>query len=176
MNYFTLFNLPEQFELDTALLTKAYQTLAQLTHPDKFAASSEQEKAIAVQKKAQVNDGYQVLKSPLLRAEHMLEMRGIELRHEQQTMQDPAFLMQQMEWREQLEELDQSNDPMDVLMDLEDEITSQIKGHHKQLAFLLTHQSEQHDQQASEEVRKLKFLYKLRDEIERKEDALSDSL
>ena len=106
----------------------------------------------------------------------MLEMRGIELQHEQQTMQDPAFLMQQMEWREQLEELDQSSDPMDVLMDLDDEISSQIKGHHKQLAFLLTHQSQEHDHQASEEVRKLKFLYKLRDEIERKEDALSDSL
>lgn len=176
MNYFTLFNIPEQFEVDNQLLAKTYQTLAQLTHPDKFAASSEQEKAIAVRKNAQVNDAYQVLKSPLSRAEHMLEMRGVELRHEQQTMQDPAFLMQQMEWREQLEELDQSSDPFDVLNDLDDEIGVQIKGHHKQLAFLLTHQSAEHDIQAADEVRKLKFLYKLRDEIQSKEDALSDSL
>ncbi|MGY0564180.1 MAG: Fe-S protein assembly co-chaperone HscB, partial [Paraglaciecola chathamensis] len=104
MNYFALFNLTPSFEIDKAGLAATYQQLQKLTHPDKFATASERDKLIALQKNAQVNDGYQVLKTPLSRAEHMLELRGVELQHEQKTMQDGAFLMQQMEWREQLDD------------------------------------------------------------------------
>lgn len=157
------------------VLSATYQKLAQLTHPDKFASASESEKLAAVQKNAQVNDGYQVLKNPLSRAEHILELRGVELQHEQRTMQDPAFLMQQMEWREQLEELDISSDPMDVLEDLDDEIHNQIKTHLRQLEDFLEYNSSEHDNKAADEVRKLKFLYKLLHEIELKEEALEES-
>lgn len=157
------------------LLSATYQKLAQLTHPDKFASASESEKLVAVQKNAQVNDGYQILKNPLSRAEHILELRGVELKHEQRTMQDPAFLMQQMEWREQLEELDVSSDPMGVLEDLDDELHNQIKTHLSQLEDFLEHNSGEHDDKAADEVRKLKFLYKLLHEIELKEEALEES-
>lgn len=173
MNYFSLFRLPEQFQVDTADLSRAYQTLAQITHPDKFATSSEREKRLAVQKNAQVNDGYQVLKTPILRAEHILELRGVELKHEQQTMQDTGFLMQQMEWRESLEEI-QSTKNEDALLDMDSEIKSQIKNHLSLLEAELTKQNAESDKVAAEEVRKLKFMYKLRDEIELIEDALSD--
>ncbi len=173
MNYFSLFRLPEQFQVDTADLSRAYQTLAQITHPDKFATSSEREKRLAVQKNAQVNDGYQVLKTPILRAEHILELRGVELKHEQQTMQDTGFLMQQMEWRESLEEI-QSTKNEDALLDMDGEIKSQIKNHLSLLEAELTKQNAESDKVAAEEVRKLKFMYKLRDEIELIEDALSD--
>ena len=174
MNFFNLYNIPEHFHVDLANLSATYQKLAQLTHPDKFASGSEGEKLAAVQKNAQVNDGYQVLKNPLSRAEHLLELRGVELKHEQRTMQDPAFLMQQMEWREQLEELGVSSDPLDVLEDLDDEINNQIKSHLKSLQDLLAHQSTEHDNKAADVVRKLKFLYKLLHEIELKEEALAD--
>lgn len=174
MNFFKLYNIPEQFQVDLAQLAITYQKLAQLTHPDKFAAGSESEKLAAVQKNAQVNDGYQVLKKPLSRAEHILELRGVELRHEQRTMQDPAFLMQQMEWREQLEELDVSSDPVDVLEDLDDEINNQIKAHLKSLEELLNDNTSEQDNKAADEVRKLKFLYKLLHEIELKEETLAD--
>ena len=127
-----------------------------------------------VQKNAQVNDGYQVLKSPLSRAEHLLEIRGVELQHEQQTMQDHGFLMQQMEWREELEEIEQTADPLDVLANLDDDIQRHIKRHLKDLKALLDEETAQNDLIAADEVRKLKFLYKLRLEIELKEDSLSD--
>lgn len=173
MNYFSLFRLPEQFQVDAADLSRAYQTLAQITHPDKFATSSEREKRLAVQKNAQVNDGYQVLKTPILRAEHILELRGVELKHEQQTMQDTGFLMQQMEWRESLEEI-QSTKNENALLDMDGEIKSQIKNHLSLLEVELAKQNAESDKVAAEEVRKLKFMYKLRDEIELIEDALSD--
>ncbi|MCV2886098.1 co-chaperone HscB [Aestuariibacter sp. AA17] len=173
MNYFSLFNLPVSFHLDMAALSKAYQTLSQLTHPDKFAAASESEKALAVQKNAMINDAYSVLKKPLPRAEHMLSLRGVELQHEQQTMQDPAFLMQQMEWREQLDEVNTAEDPLDALEELQEEILQQKSSHLKRLASLLEKDDESHNTDAADEIRKLKFLFKLLSEIENKEDALS---
>lgn len=174
MNYFALYNLPQQFDVDLAKLSQAYQALVQVTHPDKFATASDKQKLMAVQRNAQINDGYQVLKQPLLRAEHLLELRGIELNHEQKTMQDPAFLMQQMEWREQLESINQQQQGLDSLVELDAEICSQIKQHLSTLTLLLKKQQSDADIQSADEVRKLKFLYKLRDEIERKEDELSD--
>ena len=93
MNYFELFNIPVFFDVDLSLLPQTYQQLQRLTHPDKFASGSEQEKLLAVQKNSQVNDAYSVLKSPLSRAEYLLSLRGIDLKHEQQTIKDSAFLM-----------------------------------------------------------------------------------
>src|SRR5690606_10742494 len=110
MNHFELFHLPEQFELDLAQLSASYQQLQQLTHPDKFATASDQQRLLSVQKNAQLNDAYQALKSPLLRAEYLLELKGIDLKHETSTMQDGMFLMQQMEWREQLDDIQASAD------------------------------------------------------------------
>lgn len=174
MNYFELFNLSPAFELDTGQLAKTYQKLQLLTHPDKFATAGARDKLIAVQKNAQVNDAYHVLKSPLSRAEHMLELRGVELKHEQQTMQDGQFLMQQMQWREELEEVDSTDDPLAELETLALEIEQHIKQQLGQLQTLLAHQSPQSDQAAGNLVRKLKFMYKLKYEIAAKEDTLSD--
>jgi molecular chaperone HscB len=174
MNFFSLFGLPEQFDVDLAALSRAYQTLAQVTHPDKFASGSSAQKLAAVQKNAQVNDGYQVLKKPLSRAEHMLELRGMTLQHEQQTMQDPEFLMQQMEWREQLSEIDQQDDPIGALESLDDEIAAEIRSDIEVLARALKPNEPQANQLAANQIRKLKFLEKLRAQIALKEEQLTD--
>ncbi|MFT4994403.1 MAG: molecular chaperone HscB [Paraglaciecola sp.] len=174
MNYFALFNIVPSFEIDSVALSQTYQTLQKLTHPDKFATASEREKRLSVQKNAQVNDAYHVLKSPLSRAEHMLELRGLELKHEQQTIQDTPFLMQQMEWREQLEDMGSLSDPLSALEALEDEIQAELKVCFTELKGLLDENTPNQDQQAANLVRKVKFLIKLRSEIELKEEALSD--
>lgn len=172
MNFFDLFGLPVAFEIDVGKLSLTYKTLAQVTHPDKFANAGNAEKLMMVQKSAQVNDGFQVLKNPISRAEHILELRGIELRHEQQTIQDPEFLMQQMEWREQLEEAEQAADPDQVLAVLDADIGVYSKAHTARLAELILENSKQSDQDAANELRKLKFLTKLHKEIELQEDKL----
>ncbi|WP_158972885.1 co-chaperone HscB [Paraglaciecola sp. L3A3] len=171
MNYFELFNLPASFDVDLAAVSQTYQTLQRLTHPDKFAGGSSQEKLLAVQKNAQVNDAYTMLKSPLRRAEYLLELRGIDLQHEQQTIKDTQFLMQQMEWREELAEIEQQSEPLDALESLDGAISQEISG---ELAQLKSYLQQEANQQAAELIRKLKFLYKMRTEIELKEEALSD--
>jgi molecular chaperone HscB len=174
MNYFELFNLEVSFNVELGKLATTYQKLQQLTHPDKFATASDRDRLLSVQKNAQVNDAYQILKSPLSRAEYMLSLRGIELQHEQTTLQDNAFLMQQMEWREQLEELDNEADPEQKLAQLDGEIKNIIKSELNELERALVLSSEQANLSAALIIRKLKFMYKLRQEIERKDEQLND--
>lgn len=174
MNYFELFNIPVSFDVDLSVLPHTYQQLQRLTHPDKFASGSEQQKLVAVQKNAQVNDAYSILKSPLSRAEYLLSLRGIDLQHEQQTIKDSAFLMQQMEWREALAEITEQADPLAALESLEDEINQTIKSDLAQLRLSLISEQAADEQKAADIIRQLKFLYKLLSEIELKEDSLSD--
>ncbi|KXF79768.1 co-chaperone HscB [Enterovibrio coralii] len=169
MNHFELFGLSCQFELDGSSLSSQYRELQRRFHPDKFATASEQDKLLAVQKAAQINDAYQTLSDPVRRAEYMLSLNGIELRDEQQTMQDPAFLMQQMELREELEEIADSNEPEEKLFDFE----QQVSNIHKSLLAELKNQLDTAQwSDAAATVRKLKFLVKLKQEIERIEDRL----
>ena len=173
MNYFELFNIDVSFDVDLAKLAEDYQKLQQVTHPDRFATASEQQKLIAVQKSAQLNDAYAVLKSPLRRAEYMLSLRGIDLNHEKTTMQDNVFLMQQMEWREQLEDIKHAQD-IDALEELDDEMQTQIRLHLQRVRDWLATECSQAHNSAADEVRKLKFLYKLCDEIANLEEKLSN--
>lgn len=174
MNYFELFNLEVSFNVDLGKLATTFQKLQQLTHPDKFATASDRDRLLSVQKNAQVNDAYQTLKSPLSRAEYMLSLRGLELQHEQHTLQDNAFLIQQMEWREQLEELDNDPDAEQKLADLDAEIKGIINTELLKLEQDLVLATEQKNQSAAVIIRKLKFMYKLRQEIERKDEQLND--
>ena len=174
MNYFELFNLPESFDVDLSTLPQTYQQLQRLTHPDRFASGSELQKLVAIQKNAQVNDAYSVLKSPLSRAEYLLSLRGIDLQHEQQTIKDTAFLMQQMEWREELSEISEQTDPLIALESLEDEINQTIKSDLTKLRNFLKSDLTVAEQSAADIIRQLKFSYKMLSEIELKEDILSD--
>ena len=142
-------------------MTETYRQLQREVHPDKFADAAQSQQLAAVQQSAQVNDGYQTLKQPLARAEYMLSERGIELRMEQKTLQDSSFLMQQMEYRERLEELSDSADLESELERFDSQIQQQIQQFYQQLKPLLISDCQQQLQQAANIVRKLKFMHKL---------------
>jgi molecular chaperone HscB len=169
MNYFELFGLPSQFKLDGSLLSSQFRELQKRFHPDNFASSSERDRLMAVQKASEINDAYQVLKQPVSRAEYILAENGVDIRAEQQTMQDPMFLMEQMELREELEHISASPDASDALFDFDSKISKMYKNYLSQLEAQLE-QSEW--LQAANTVRKLKFVSKLKNEIERVEDHL----
>lgn len=135
MNHFELFGLPNQFELDNNTLSETFRDLQRRFHPDKFASASERDRLMAVQKAAEINDAYQTLKSPISRAEYILALQGIDIRAEQQTMSDPMFLMEQMELREEIEIIAQSNEPESALFDFDSKIQTMYQ---QQLAQLKT--------------------------------------
>jgi len=174
MKYFELFSLPINYNIDVALLNQAYLQLQKAVHPDKFAHKTSREQLLAVQKSAEINDALHVLKHPLKRAEYMLAERGIDIRAEQQTLQDPMFLMQQMELREELEDISLANDPEEAVEAFDKEIKTLEKDFHQQLTALIDQTELIQLERAADIVRKLKFIYKLRDELERVEDALFD--
>lgn len=169
MNHFELFGLPNQFELDNNTLSETFRDLQRRFHPDKFASASERDRLMAVQKAAEINDAYQILKSPISRAEYILVLKGIDIRAEQQTMSDPMFLMEQMELREEIETIAQSGDPESLLFDFDNKVQRMYQQQLKELKQQLE------DQQwdiAADGVRKIKFINKLRYEIEQLEDKL----
>ncbi|ARD22870.1 MULTISPECIES: co-chaperone HscB [Shewanella] len=174
MNYFELFQITPSFDIDTANLAERYRELQRAVHPDKFASESEQQKLLSVQRTAQVNDGYQTLKNPLKRAEHMLSLRGVDISHETTTVKDTAFLMQQMEWREALEDIKDSQQADDLIEDLYQSFADYEKTLSQSLAQLLATNAENDDLSAADQIRKLKFMAKLQDELARVEDSLLD--
>ncbi|TKE97464.1 co-chaperone HscB [Vibrio kanaloae] len=169
MNHFELFGLPLQFQLDGSLLSSQFRDLQRQFHPDKFATASERDRLLAVQKAAQINDAYQVLKSPISRAEYLLIQHGEDIRGEQQTMQDPMFLMEQMELREELEDIADSSNPEDALLAFEGKVSKMYK---QQLSAIQQELDSEAWLEAADRVRKLKFIAKLKNEIELVEDRL----
>lgn len=174
MNYFELFKFSPAFDIDTAVLAERYRELQRAVHPDKFANDTEQQKLLSVQRTAQVNDGYQTLKDPIRRAEHMLALRGIDLSHETTTVKDTTFLMQQMEWREIIEDIGDSADPQESIYELYQSF-AQYRAKLTQILMQLLHSDKVEDGLlAADQIRKLKFMAKLHDELTRVEDALLD--
>ncbi|CAK1694938.1 co-chaperone protein HscB [Vibrio crassostreae] len=169
MNHFELFGLPLQFQLDGSLLSSQFRDLQRQFHPDKFATASERDRLLAVQKAAQINDAYQVLKNPISRAEYLLVQHGEDIRGEQQTLQDPMFLMEQMELREELEDIADSSEPEDALFAFEGKVSKMYK---QQLSAIQQELDSEAWLEAADRVRKLKFIAKLKNEIELVEDRL----
>lgn len=174
MNYFQLFQVPAQFELDVTELGTRYLELQRNFHPDKFAAASERDRLLAVQQAANINDAYHSLKQPLLRAEHLLAIRGVKLNQEQRSFTDTVFLVQQMELRELLADILHSSDPYALIDEAEQQIQQQKVLLLQQLAQSLAVNQHEQDLQAADIIRKLKFFFKLQQELELIEQQLQD--
>ena len=161
-NHFELFSLPQSYALDRDKLDSAYRELQNAVHPDRFAAKPEAEQRVAMQWATQANEAYQTLKHPVSRGVYLLHLQGIDALDASHTKMAPAFLMQQMEWREAIEaaRADKSIAALDALTDDLRTAHSQIEA---QLAELI---DEQHDYAAaSEAVRQLRFMDKLIAEV-----------
>lgn len=101
---FTLFGLPERHALDRAEVDARWRQLQAEVHPDRFAGDGAAAQRIAMQWAVRVNEAYQRLKDPLKRAAYLCELGGAPIRAESNTAMPAKFLMQQMQWREALEE------------------------------------------------------------------------
>lgn len=103
-NDFELFGVPERFAQDRAALDQRWKDLQREAHPDRFAAQGGAAQRVAMQWSVRINEAYQRLKDPLRRAAYLCELRGAPIEAENNTAMPAAFLMQQMEWREALDD------------------------------------------------------------------------
>lgn len=168
--HFALFELQPSFELDPALLAERYRELAKSVHPDRFAAAEAREQRLALERAAQLNEAYQVLKSPALRARYLLGLNGSELPQEA-TVQDGEFLMQQMQWREELEDLQDEADLAGVAA-----FKKRLKAAQQTLEQQFAEVWQDAAQRALAErlMRRMQFLDKLTLEMRRLEERLDD--
>ncbi|HVE51956.1 MAG TPA: Fe-S protein assembly co-chaperone HscB [Ramlibacter sp.] len=101
---FELFGLPQRFAQDRAAIDGRWKELQREAHPDRFAAQGASAQRAALQWSVRINEAYQRLKDPLKRAAYLCELLGAPIDAENNTAMPPDFLMEQMEWRETLDE------------------------------------------------------------------------
>lgn len=123
-NYFEIFGLPVAYDVDLGLLSDRFLELQKEVHPDRFASRTEQEKRLAMQWATLLNSANDTLKSPLKRAIYLLQLGGIELEDNPQL--PPEFLMEQIELREQLEDIEESDANLDELDAFKKEVKAVI--------------------------------------------------
>jgi molecular chaperone HscB len=169
-NHFELFHLPQQFDLDMKALDQAYREVQNQVHPDKFASSPDAEKRVAMQWATRANEAYQTLKSPLRRATYLCELNGVDLQAESNTAMAPAFLMQQMEWREALDDARAARD-VNALAALDSELADTRR---EQLAQIAAALDGDDYRQAALGVRQLMFLEKFGAEVGAAFDRMTD--
>ncbi|MEW6705924.1 MAG: Fe-S protein assembly co-chaperone HscB [Pseudomonadota bacterium] len=163
---FTLFGLPRRFALDRAQLDDCWRALQAKVHPDRFASEGASAQRLAMQWAVRVNEAYQRLKDPLKRATLLCELGGAPIQAESNTAMPPAFLMQQMEWRESLE----AAKTLEQVEALDEQIAE-----HERVVFERVRQAldERHDPVAAAQlVRALMFVARFRSDIDHRLEAL----
>src|SRR5512133_2023618 len=118
-NDFELFGLAPQFAQDRATVDARWKDLQRQVHPDKFAAQGASAQRVALQWSVRINEAYQRLKDPLKRAAYLCELRGAPIEAENNTAMPAEFLMEQMEWREALEEASAGSELDDLQLQLD---------------------------------------------------------
>ncbi|HEY4370469.1 MAG TPA: Fe-S protein assembly co-chaperone HscB [Burkholderiales bacterium] len=156
-----MFGLPLRFAVDETRLDGAYREVQAEVHPDRHAAAGDAGRRVAMQWSTQANEAYQTLKNPLKRATYLLHLRGADIGAENNTAMEPAFLMQQMEWREAVEDAAGAKN-VDALDKLLRELREDKKLRYGKLAALLDSGA---DAPAVEAVRQLMFLEKVESDI-----------
>jgi molecular chaperone HscB len=169
-NYFELFELPVQFEVNVADLNARYRKLQQKFHPDRYASGSDQEQRMAMELTASINEGLRILKDPVNRGRYLLELSGVSVDQETDTVMDPAFLVEQMELRERLDSIKHVSNATAALIALSREVDQLYRRRVDELAIELKTDGEL--QKARSIIRELQFLQKLRAQIGETEEIL----
>ena len=163
---FELFGLTQQFAQDRAALDARWKDLQREAHPDKFAAQGAAAQRIAMQWSVRINEAYQRLKDPLKRAAYLCELAGAPVDAHSNTAMPSAFLMQQMEWREALDDASTVAE-LDQLADTVSHSRAQLL---QQCGVLLDEKRAFFDAVAP--VRALMFIEKFSVDLQRRIDAL----
>jgi molecular chaperone HscB len=95
-SHFDLFGLAPAFALETDALERSYREIQSRVHPDRFAHAGDAERRASLQGTTRVNEAFQILKNPVTRAKHLLELHGVDVAFETNTTMPPEFLTQQM--------------------------------------------------------------------------------
>lgn len=163
---FELFGVPARFAQDRAVLDVRWKDLQREAHPDKFAAQGASARRVAMQWSVRINEAYSRLKDPLKRASYLCELNGSPINAENNTAMPTDFLMQQMEWREALDDA-KTIEMMDKIA-----LEANLYGR-KQLSKIEQSIDQNKDfSTAAREVRSLMFIERFASEVDARIDQL----
>ena len=172
-NYFELFELEINYVINAELLATHYQQLQSEFHPDRFVNASDQDRRIAIQATTFINEAHDTLRDEQARARYLLQLQGVQFDSDQDTTQDMDFLMTQMNLREQIDEVDQHDEPLDRL----DELALEARRQKNSLIQIYQQQFAAEEwEQAKDTVLKMQFFARLQQQINNKQEALEDEL
>jgi molecular chaperone HscB len=162
MNHFAAFELAPSFAIDLGALASKYRTLQSATHPDRFAAASDAEKRVAMERATEVNEAYQTLRDPVRRAMYLLWLKDVNGMDEKNTSMPHAFLMEQIEWREAIADakLKEDTDRLEAMLN---ELQSIIESMGS--TFAAAYEGG-HLPVATTLARKMRFIQKLTEEVD----------
>ena len=163
---FELFDLPAQFAQERTQIDARWKELQRQAHPDKFAAQGAAAQRVAMQWSVRINEAYRRLKDPLQRASYLCELHGAPIQAENNTAMPADFLMQQMAWREALEDAENVDDLDKIALE---STTSGRKQLSKIEHFI---DVEKDFKQAAQEVRSLMFIERFASEVHARIDLL----
>lgn len=169
MDYFTLFGLPASYTLSLEQLAVGIRICSastiRINLPARPLRSSLRRFSIPPPLTVP-----QTLRHPLTRAEYLLSLHGFDLASEQHTVRDTAFLMEQLELREELDEIGRAKDEARLESFIK-RVKALFDTRHQLMVDQLHNESWE---AAADTVRKLRFLDKLRSSAEELEEKLLD--
>jgi len=164
---FELFGVPRAFAQDRAQLDARWKELQRQAHPDRFASEGAAAQRLAMQWSVRINEAHQRLKDPLKRAAYLCELQGAPIRAHDNTAMPTDFLMQQMAWREGLEEAETSA-ALERLLDETAQARTQAL---QQVGHLLDQARDAPG--AAQQVRRLMFIERFAQEVEDRLDRIT---
>lgn len=163
---FKLFDLPRRFVLERDEIDRRWKALQSRVHPDRFAADGAAAQRLAMQWAVRVNEAHQRLKDPVKRAAYLCELSGQPIAAHTNTAMPAAFLMQQMAWREALD--DAAN------MDAVERLATSVRAFEAELLDDLAHQLDTAGDvaAAAQAVRSLMFVSRFLLDVDRRIETL----
>ena len=163
---FELFATERRFAQSRPALDARWRALQGEVHPDRFAAEGAAAQRVAAQWAMRVNEAYGRLKDPLKRAAYLCELNGAPIEAENNTAMPGDFLMQQMEWRESLDDAA----AIAAVDALQAEVDAARARALSSLDWLIDEKGD--FPAASQQVRALMFIERFAQDVEAKADAL----
>jgi molecular chaperone HscB len=99
---FATLGIPRAFGIDLRAVEKAHRDLSRALHPDKYASAGASERREALNKAADVNEAWRIVRDPVRRAEALFQLAGVEVGETKEPKPDASLLMDVLEKREAL--------------------------------------------------------------------------
>lgn len=185
-SHFDVLGLPRRFHIDARVLEERYHAAAREHHPDRHYRDESARRVSSALRTAALTEAYRVLRDPIRRGEHLLELEGIRLGDERRTVGgpagqgghkvDPSFLMEILELREGLAEARAEGDEARV-----DALGVEVRDRHRAALDALDEAWRRYDDGAREVLGDiaggmiaLRYYRRFLDELEAHEEARLD--